>query len=567
MSFFQEKLLRNYSNLYKFAYNVKKLPDELIANISTFLEDELTNVTLPNRNRFIPDTFKSMNSSSAENIFSSTLNFKGSKAMQDLKEKNKNSNFDPTPEILMKNDKLILWHKTDETFRLPLYVIHLSLDSPQTHKSARNSLFMSILIEYFNQEIQKNLYDAIYLGYKIDLQNNGRGLNILVKGYNDKTDLALLEILNIFKNFSINSDKFEFLRGILSKNLKNDYSQAAYLRGKDTLKQILRKYYHSPNELEKIVDNVKLEDFTEFFSGFKSQMRIEMLIYGNVEKEIAEKLSKKMNESLEFEAVNPDNLMKERILNIKDHIYEFRDFNENTEDENNLLFNYYQYGPYDFNSSLQLAMINEKLSNEAFNYLRGELQLGYVASSAKINIYGICGIVLFVQGSVADPVKMDEKAEEFLKKFSDSFLKMSDEEFESMTASTLKIVIEGDKEIEERSSFVWDEIRSQFYEFDKRQKAISFLKNLQKNEFMRFYKSFIAQNIGKLSIQLFSQTKYKLLDNQTQNNSSEKFIHVNGTTNIVLSDWDAFTNMERYDFQVGRKTLEDFMNKTEIVEE
>lgn len=522
----------------------------------------MKNVSLPDRNRFIPDSFQNLNGSSVNNIFSTNLR---TSKISKLKDVSKNEQkFNLTPSLLLNQNKFTVWHKTDETFGLPMYMTHLSIDSPYSHKSAKNCLFVYLMLEYINQEALKSLYDALFLGYKIDYENSGRGLEISIKGYSDKHHLVLLEILKIFNNINVNKEKFTFLQSIIAQNIKNDYSEMAYKRGKNILKKILRKYYYLPNELEKYVDDIDFNEFNDFVKDFKSKLRLELLVYGNVESQKSEALLNSISSSLQFEEATEDDLMKEKILNIKDQNFQFRDFNENKEDENNLMINYYQYGPYELNSSLQLSMIDMKMSNDAFNYLRGELQLGYVASSAKINLYGINGLVVFVQGSVANPVEMNEKTEEFLQKFSDDFLNMTDDEFNSMKESTMKILQEGEKEIEERSKFVWEEIKSKFYEFNKKKKAVEFLQNLKKNEFLRFYKTFLSQNIGKLSIQIFSQTKFTILDNVTNVDSKKEFIHVNGTSNIILSDLEGFSEMERYDYQTGNKRIESFGNMTEF---
>lgn len=514
----------------------------------------LINVSLPNKNRYLPEEFNAQSDKVFKSIFSDNGVFKSSfhKKLSTPEKK-----IDPSPSLIVVNEKYAIWHKTDETFQLPMYVIRLALDSPITHKSAKNSYFMLMLIEHLNQEAAKNLYDAINLGYKIDFFNSGKGLEILIKGYSDKTDLALLEILRLVENINLQSDKFAFLQSIVLQNLRNDYNEAAFKHGKSILKKILRKYYYTPSEIEKWATSATLEEFNEFLMNYKSKLFVECLVYGNVQQNVTEQLVSNISSLINFQSVNKDDLMKEQILNIKDQIFQYRDFNENIEDQNNLLLNYYQYGPYVFNSSFLLGIINEKLANDAFNYLRGELQLGYLVTSMKINLYGVVGVAVVVQGSVADPLTMDEKTEEFLQIFSDSVMNMTDEEFEAIRQSNIKILTEGDKEIEERTSFVWDEIRSQFYEFDKREKAIDFLENLTKDQLINFYKSFIRQNIGKLSVQLYSQASYSILDNKTLD-QNKSFIHVNGTSNLVGSDSNIFDSVSRYEVQVGVKKIQDY---------
>jgi len=554
-NFFQDIHLNNYSETYKFAYNFKKIPDQNLAKLSEYNETAFQTILLPGKNRYLPENF-SMTLSNRESVFENTVQSDGNFQSANVFKKGKKT-IDLTPLILINNNKYLVWHKGDESFALPMYVVHLSFDSSITHQSAKNSLLMLILIEHLKQETLKYLYDALYIGYKIEFSNSGKGLEILIKGYSDKTDLALLEIVKLIKNISFDAKKFDFLQKIALQCLKNNHNEPAYEHGKQILTKILRKYYYTPFELETLVDVIKLEDLIQFLNEYKSKLFIEMLVYGNVNQEITENLAQNLSVLLNFEELQTENLMKEEILNIKDQFYQYRDFNENAEDKNNLLMNYYQYGPYELNSSILLGLINEKMNNDAFNYLRGELQLGYIVASSKVNMFGINAIRLVVQGLVADPLTMDEKAEEFLHIFSDSMLGMSDEEFDSITTSTIKILEEGDKEIEQTAQFLWGEIRCQFYEFDKRRKAINFMKNLKKDDMLHFYKSFISQNIGKLSVQLYSQAKYSFLDNKTLD-KAKTYLKMNGTTNIIVQDWEGFNDVSRYQSQ----SRQDFQNLT-----
>ena len=558
-SFLHDKLLKNYSDIYKFYFDIQKIPDQLLVKFSEYNETNFQQILLPKKNRYLPETlfqnsdqiFK--DSALTNGILRSSNNNKKSEEIT----RNSIEMFDTTPILAVENDKFFIWHKTDDSFKLPMYVILVSLDSPITHLSAENNLMISILIEHLNQETAKYLYDAINIGYKIEFDNNGKGLEILIKGYSDKNDMALLEVMKLIKNVKLDQNKFNFLQKIVSKNLKNDYTEAAYKHGKDLLKKILRKYFYTPNDLEKFADTITLDGFNQFLNDFKSKLFVEILVYGNVQQKITENLAQNLSSLIDFEVVNKEDLMKEQILNIRDHIHEFRDFSENIEDENNLLLNYYQYGPYQLNTSVLLAIINQKFSNDAFNYLRGELQLGYFVNSYKLNWFGINGLALFIQGSVADPIMMDERAEEFLEIFTNTMESLSDEEFESTRKSNIKILQEEEKEIEARSKFVWDEIRNQFYEFDKKSKALEVLKNLKKSDLIQFYTDFVHNNIGKLSIQLYSKLGGLSLLNKTEKRR-KSFIRVNGTSDIIVKDSSEFNKATRYPFQSIPKNFKNY---------
>lgn len=56
------------------------------------------------------------------------------------------------------------------------------------------------------------------------------------------------------------------------------------------------------------------------------------------------------------------------------------------------------------------------LSNEAFNYLRGDLQLGYFCTAFEYEMNNVAGIVVLVQGSKSPPHKVDLAIEDVLQR-------------------------------------------------------------------------------------------------------------------------------------------------------
>ena len=75
-NFFQDSHLNNYSEIYKFAYNLKKIPDENLAKLSDYNETAFQTILLPGKNRYLPENF-SLTLSNHESVFENTVQSNG----------------------------------------------------------------------------------------------------------------------------------------------------------------------------------------------------------------------------------------------------------------------------------------------------------------------------------------------------------------------------------------------------------------------------------------------------------------------------------------------------------
>ena len=119
-----------------------------------------------------------------------------------------------------------------------------------------------------------------------------------------------------------------------------------------------------------------------------------------------------------------------------------------------------------------MQMIENTLNNEAFNFLRTEHELGYVALASIISAEQIDGIIIAVQGSAKTPPEMDYFIEQFLFKITKYFKNIGDQEFEMIKQGCLSVMTEKEKQLEDLSNLYFEEIKSQSYDFERKNKTI-----------------------------------------------------------------------------------------------
>ena len=178
----------------------------------------------------------------------------------------------------------------------------------------------------------------------------------------------------------------------------------------------------------------------------------------------------------------------------------------NEEEKNSAILTDYQYKTDTAEDFASLKMFLHLLSVPCFDTLRTKEQLGYIVWSGTDKVRGMWYTRIIIQSAVADPIKLDERIELFLKDFGENTLpKIDKETFEMNKISVINNLLEKPKSIGELSTRYWGEISSLRYEFSRREELSKQIEKLQLNDIIEFYKNYIAQdapNRSKLSVQL-----------------------------------------------------------------
>lgn len=88
-----------------------------------------------------------------------------------------------------------------------------------------------------------------------------------------------------------------------------------------------------------------------------------------------------------------------------------------TKDQNAITLNYYQIGKRDRQTYAIMALLQGTLSNQAFEYLRTDRQLGYVVAAKFQPLGCVDGLAFLVQGTAKPPHEVNQHIENFLKYF------------------------------------------------------------------------------------------------------------------------------------------------------
>ena len=358
-------------------------------------------ITLPQKNEYVLYNISVTSSEKKKlKLFSAPANQIFPKKLKSKKKKvvKVKALFDSKPKLISQFP-IKIWHREDSSFKLPKNSIFVLIRSPINIETAQNAAMTKILKFIFEKNLQEQFYDAFKVGYNFEMNSICSGLELKLNGFRDKNDQIIIEMLKMFQNIEIKPDEFAQAMSTVEKDISNEKVLAISKTGRTLLKKILLSKYYTNDQLLKVFPEIDLSNFTQFYQKFLSTMKLEMLLYGDFP---TASLSTFKNVFSELEKKLENNTLgsyEEKVLNMSGKNFVLKEINENVEDPNHLLLNYYQIGTHDVKKELVFSILMDKLNNEAFNYLRSELQLGYYVGALKFPIFGINGLTIIVQGS------------------------------------------------------------------------------------------------------------------------------------------------------------------------
>lgn len=179
-----------------------------------------------------------------------------------------------------------------------------------------------------------------------------------------------------------------------------------------------------------------------------------------------------------------------------------KSFNEN--DVNTVVSNLYQIGPCTIKNECILDLLMMFAEEPLFDILRTKEQLGYDVSSSIRNNNGILGYTITVnsQENKFTSEYIEERIESFRNQIHHILNQMTNNEYEHVRESLIKIKMIADNELKDEVLRNWSEIVCEEYIFDRNKKEIECLKTIKKQDLLEFLQNTEKDNFRKLSIQV-----------------------------------------------------------------
>ncbi|CAK55760.1 unnamed protein product (macronuclear) [Paramecium tetraurelia] len=524
--------LKQSSELYRLEYEIMTLSREQIKKLSSavttkvvlfdWVKSKQLPLLLPKINTFIPKDFSIKSLCREQTSFiQAPLVFKSKEdCIQHEKEYEAINHY---PLMIKRTVETKAWWKLQRQFQVPQIFTGVMFNTPKSINSLKDKLliqvFNTLVTDNLNQEIQ----EAIDAGYQFQFTPSIKGVSLELYGWSDNYQSFFEKVLQSINNLKY--DSFYQVKQKLMIYYNNIYQDKLFrVAMSEYLNQVVQAQYYTSQLFQDELATLDLESLQEFHSNYFSNFRVSSFVSGNILRSEVEDLlhtiRKVFHKSSSHTSEEP-------------HVFNIRDFTNkkvvvplthkggDNNDVNGATINYYQIGHRNKKNFAIMNLIQQFFHNHAFQYLRTERQLGYVALMRFIPIGCIDGAAIIVQGTAQMPYVVNQHIEDFLKQFHNVLLSLADDQLDNIKNGAKSALQEKDKSLYDESAYIWSQIRGNNLQLEEKEIAIAMIDEIMQKDIVDFYEKYFIKQQNKLSLQIYGKGLIEQF-NQVKDNLLEK---------------------------------------------
>ncbi|OIW34047.1 UCH-domain-containing protein [Coniochaeta ligniaria NRRL 30616] len=474
---------------YGTEHTVSKIePDfmqELKKAVSLSTKERIQNLHLPHKNQFIPTKLEV--------------------EKKDVKE--------PAlaPRMIRNDDLVRTWYKKDDTFWVPKANLIVSCKSPIIYASAENSVKARLFADLVRDALEEYSYDAELAGLQYNVSLDSRGLFIEVSGYNDKLPVLLEQVLITMRDLEIRDDRFDIIKERLTRGYRNWELQQPFTQISEYTSWLITEHDHVVEELSAELPAITATDVRNFRKELLAQLHMEVYAHGNFYKEDALKLTDMIESTLK-PRVLPRNQwpIQRSLLFSPGSNFLWKKTLKDPANVNHCIEYWLYIGDKaDRDVRAKTLLLDQVVHEPAFDQLRTKEQLGYVVFSGARTGPTTYGFRFIIQ-SEKKAEYLETRIESFLTTFAETLEKMEEKDFENHKRSLIVKRLEKPKYLDQETNRHWNQIHSEYYDFESAQQDAAHIKPLTKADLIEFFSQYIHPKSparAKLAIYLVAQAK------------------------------------------------------------
>eukprot|EP01022_Parablepharisma_sp_SALTPOND_P015525 TRINITY_DN2202_c2_g1_i1.p1 TRINITY_DN2202_c2_g1~~TRINITY_DN2202_c2_g1_i1.p1 ORF type:complete len:1261 (+),score=181.96 TRINITY_DN2202_c2_g1_i1:85-3783(+) len=403
-----------------------------------------------------------------------------------------------------------IWYKQDHKFDVPkAYGFCRVWTNDNGFPSLTESVvFAKLYLNVFFEDIREFMYMAEMAGIecKMDLEFNKLTMNFY--GFNQSLPVLVDSFLKKMREFK--AEKCEEVFHIkLAEYIKKTISllkQTPFYLAMDSYPVGLCTLGPDTYQRLEILTNFTFAKFVHYSQNWLKNTRLEWYIAGNLSEEVAVSTVSEAEKLLVPVPMPKELLIRSRTVQIPPRTEYFLVNKLINQDEvNSCLVSYFQGNPYTDLELKQWAM-NEVafdfIKEDAFDYLRTKLQLGYVVDARSSNHNRVLGGRFLVQSAKMAPEKLYQKINDFLEEMWAKIKDMSEEQFKTHVEAVCIPLRQPPLNLVEESVEFWKEIANNEYLFERKKKEVEILESLKKAEVIEYFRDLFFENVKRYDYEL-----------------------------------------------------------------
>ncbi|KAM9831470.1 nardilysin b [Neosynchiropus ocellatus] len=392
------------------------------------------------------------------------------------------------PVKVFEDDRGCVWYKKDNKFRIPKAHIRFHLISPLIQQSPESLVLFDIFVNILAHNLAEPAYDAeeAQLAYKLTARQHG--LEIWLRGFNDKLPRLLQLIVDHLARFNTDADVFRMFSEQLKKTYFNMLINPNRL-GRDLRLLVLEHCrWSTVQKYHAIMKGLMVDGLMTFVSRLKSELFVEGLVQGNVTSAESKEFLQYFHQ-LQFRRLTAEVPVSFRVveLPLSPHLCRVKSLHKG--DANSVVTVYYQSGLKTLRENALMELMVMHMQEPCFDFLRTKETLGYAVYPSCLETSGVLGFSVTVetQATKFSTELVDAKIEEFLLSFGERLSQLTGEAFDTQVSALVELKRCEDAHLGEEVDRNWFEVMTQQYVFDRLSREVGALKSFTREELASWF--------------------------------------------------------------------------------
>lgn len=397
------------------------------------------------------------------------------------------------PEVRHESQRLRVWYRQAEEFRVPKGALYINFRSPAVGQSAAQTAAAVLYTNLLSDRVNTFTYPATLAGLNFSVYKHAQGVSMRISGYNDKQLTLLSRLLDVVAKPGFTRDRFDNVRADLVRSLENAVAERPSSQVLDDLREALQYGEYGEQALIDELQALDLAELSAYAGKFWRDAEAEALLYGNYPASAVDELTGLLAGHL------PDGEPRElpplRVLKLAAD--ESIRFVTDVPHADSVVAWYLQGAADTMEDRAATALTAQAMRSGFFQQLRTEQQLGYVVSAFSWPQHDVPGLVMLVQSPGHSAAHVADAMQQFM----DGLEAEVDEgAFRRHRQALVNDILEPDKNLLERAEFYWQSIARKQWAFDRRQRLAQAVGEMTRDAWLAYYREHFLERRHSLQV-------------------------------------------------------------------
>lgn len=446
-----------YEKHYKVNYKVENFTKAELKKWANASND--ANFTLPAANEFMPKDFNLRDPASTQ--------------------------ANAVPQRIIEQPGLVVWHKQDTNFNLPILNLNFLLFGEQMSNTPKNSLLATFMLAALDDRLSILASQFALAGVEVNDDVGTQGLLLNVSMFSDQQQAVMRELVKFISDYKISPQRFAVYKDSIKRDLLNFKQLHPFDQGAKTLSAITTSPTWLPKDQLPLLEQITISDVEKFSQDFLQQIQLEALLTGNITSAEAIDLAKSIAAQIQINGTRAKNSITPLVVKLtpdKQYYYQF-----DPSHDDGVLVSYYQAPQQDDAAIATNLLVVDILDRPLYDQLRTTEQLGYVVGINHTRIRQQCGSIFYIESPTRKPKYLYERFTKFLNEFKVKLSQMPQPELDTYKSSLQAVLLQKPNSLAEETQRYWAKIVDHTYRFNFEKDIAVQVEKLQLQDVVKYY--------------------------------------------------------------------------------